>query len=75
MRSIWKFPLEVVDSQDIELPLHAQPLAVQMQGDKPCLWAIVETNAPKVTRTIYIYGTGTAPMTRSTRRSTLALSR
>ena len=58
MKSIWKFPLQVMDSQEIEMPSHAQVLTVQVQGEQPCLWAIVTPYAPKVTRTVRIYGTG-----------------
>lgn len=58
MKTIWKFPLEVTDSQEIEMPQHSQILTVQTQDKGPCLWAIVNPDAPKVRRSVRIYGTG-----------------
>lgn len=58
MRTVWKFPLEVIDSQELDLPQGTEPLAVQWQGSHLCLWAIVDPDAPKVRRTVRIYGTG-----------------
>jgi hypothetical protein len=58
MRAIWKFPLEFVDDQRVEMPSGARLLSVQMQGDVPCLWADVDTLAAKVERAIQVAGTG-----------------
>lgn len=56
---IWKFPLEVTDSQRVGMPPGAKLLTVQMQGPTPCLWALVDETIPhRVTRAIAIYGTG-----------------
>jgi len=41
IQTIWKFPLETTDEQVIELPVGAKILTVQLQGGKPCLWALV----------------------------------
>ena len=55
---IWKFPLEVVDLQELSLPPKSKLLTVQMQYGKPCLWALVnEENTAKELRKIAIYGT------------------
>lgn len=40
-RVIWKFPLEVTDVQDIEIPLGSILLSVQTQSEIPCLWALI----------------------------------
>jgi hypothetical protein len=56
--TIWKYPLDVVDSQIVEVPEGAKILAVQAQGDVPCLWALVDPERPAETRTIHTYGTG-----------------
>lgn len=61
---IWKFPLEITDEQTVELPAGARLLTVQMQkqyGDRretPCLWAIVDPEAPRVRLRFRIVGTG-----------------
>lgn len=58
MKAIWKFPLSMIDSQSILMPEGAQVLAVQVQGGVPCLWALVDTEAPQVSQTVRIHGTG-----------------
>lgn len=63
-RTIYKYPFEITDVQQIELPKGARILHVDVQvtGDfdrqVPCLWAEVETQAEKVMRTFYLFGTG-----------------
>lgn len=58
MISIWKFPLQTTDHQTISMPIGAEILTVQTQFGEPCLWARVDTNEPKETRSIAIHGTG-----------------
>ena len=58
MKSIWKFGLEVTDEQTVEMPVGAKPLSVQVQHGTPCLWALVDTKAPKQKRIVQIFGTG-----------------
>lgn len=58
MKTIWKFPLAVTDGQVVAMPAGARILTVHPQGDHVCLWALVESNAPTVTRRIAIVGTG-----------------
>ena len=60
MKKIFKYPLEIIDTQFIELPLGAEILTVQIQGDQLCLWAMVNTlpGAIKKNRRIEIIGTG-----------------
>ncbi len=61
MKTIWKFPMEVVDRQDIAMPEGAEVLAVGVQGVKDdilVLWAKVDPNAPSVDRHFAIIGTG-----------------
>ena len=58
MHTIWKFELEVTDEQEVEMPQGAQLMDVQEQGGKVCLWAAVDSEAPKEKRTIEIIGTG-----------------
>lgn len=58
MRTIWKFPLEVIDSQTVTMPDRSSILAVQVQGNKPCLWAMVDTEAHPISVEIRTHGTG-----------------
>lgn len=60
MKTIWKFPLRVADKQTIEMPAGAQILSVQSQGETACLWARVDSDAPKEPRVVAIFGTGHA---------------
>lgn len=58
MNTIWKYTLEVVDSQTVEMPRDAKILSAQMQNGKLCLWAFVNTESPHNERDIVIFGTG-----------------
>ncbi len=58
MKTIWKFPVSVADFQKIEMPKGAQILSVQPQFDGVCLWALVEKEAEKELRGLWIHGTG-----------------
>lgn len=59
MHTIWKFPLEVDDSQTITMPKGARILAVQVQHGRPCLWALVDANEDvRETVEIRTHGTG-----------------
>ncbi len=55
---IWKFDLEAKPEQQIEMPIGAEILSMQMQGDQARLWALVEPEAKKETRTFEVIGTG-----------------
>ena len=58
-KTIWKFTLDGRASpQSIQMPKGAQSLSVQVQGENPCLWAIVNPQAEPETVLISIYGTG-----------------
>jgi hypothetical protein len=59
MRTIWKFPLKIADSQTIDVPDGAQFLCVQAQGDVPTAWFKVNTtNTSKQAWQVFIVGTG-----------------
>ena len=59
MKTVFKYPLQVKDKQEIQMPVGAEILCVQVQGGTPCLWAKVDTEAAyDIKRTIRIYGTG-----------------
>lgn len=56
--TIWKFPLKVKDVQQIEMPQGTRLLSVQVQRGIPCLWALVDEQAPREKRLIVTYETG-----------------
>ena len=60
--TIWKFPLQVTDVQEVVLPARAQILACQMQGKILCLWVLLDpvkaVSLPKENHCIRIIGTG-----------------
>ena len=58
LMKIFKYPLEVTDTQIIEMPQDATILCVQVQHTVPCIWAAVDENAKRFSRTIYTVGTG-----------------
>lgn len=56
--TIWKFPLEVTDSQVIKIPEINRPLTVQSQDGTPCLWAVVDPDSPRTKIRVLTFGTG-----------------
>lgn len=58
MKTIWKFPLSSEGEQLIKMPQGCAVLCAQVQHDIPCVWAVVDTDAPTVKRRFRIFGTG-----------------
>lgn len=56
-QAIWKFELVVMERQGIVAP-PIIPLTLQLQNNKPCLWAIVAIDEPTSQHTIVMRGTG-----------------
>ena len=56
--AIWKFPLEIVDEQFVDVPGDWIPQYAEKQGVAVCLWAVVEPEKPKSTKSVVIVGTG-----------------
>lgn len=59
-QTIWKFPLETVDEQQIEIPIVHKFLYVDNQYDRVALWAQVEPMMETTYKTIIMHGTGHA---------------
>ncbi len=55
---IYKYQLEITDTQTIEINKRCQPLTVQVQNGKICLWCEADLETEMTTKTIEIYGTG-----------------
>lgn len=58
IKMIFKYPIQMTDTQDIAMPEHAEILTVQTQNDIPHLWVLVNPNLLPQDRTILTYGTG-----------------
>lgn len=58
MKTIYKYQLMMADKQCIDMPVGAQVLCVQTQNGDPCIWAVVDDQAPKHPVTFFIRGTG-----------------
>jgi len=72
MKIVWKYPIEVTDLQEVEMPQGSRILSVQVQKKlavvgtgppksvyDPCIWALVNTEERKMIRRLFrIYGTG-----------------
>ena len=56
--TIWKFPIPLEDEFELEMPLGAAILCVQVQGEEPCIWARVDPKAKKHRRVFRLAGTG-----------------
>lgn len=58
MESIFKYQLETIDEQVIEMPLGAEVLTVQVQNEIPCIWAKVNPSNTSTSYRFRIFGTG-----------------
>ncbi len=58
MKVVWKYKLDEVDWQMLQMPADAQVLTVQMQSGHLQLWALVDPDRPMRSRSIFIAGTG-----------------
>lgn len=58
METIYKYPLEIFDSQKIYTFKTMRPLCIQLQNGIPTLWALVDTNSKQTSRRIVMHGTG-----------------
>lgn len=58
-KTIWKYPLEFTDTQNVMMPEGAEILTAQLQnGGGLCVWALVNPGAPQQRREIEVLGTG-----------------
>lgn len=58
MLTIYKYQIDIHDIIEIAMPQHARILAIQMQHNVPCLWAVVDTEYAMVSRRFRVFGTG-----------------
>jgi hypothetical protein len=58
VRTIWKYPLLITDTQTLRLPKGYSVLTVQLQAGALTLWADVQTEHPLEDVTFHVIGTG-----------------
>ncbi len=58
MKTIYKYPLKLVDTQRIKIPKGSVVISAQVQDGVICLWAEVDTDKPLVEPLVYVVGTG-----------------
>lgn len=58
MKTIWKFPINITDGQELSIPEGGKILCVQTQAEIPCIWVLVDPKNKKIKRKIFVYGTG-----------------
>lgn len=60
METIWKFELDLSNGNvsQIEMPADAATISAGVQGETFVVWALVDPDAPRVTRRFVIHGTG-----------------
>jgi hypothetical protein len=58
MKTIWKFELVLDDDPVVEMPEGARVLHADVQYGKPCVWALVDPEAPKTPRRFRLAGSG-----------------
>lgn len=58
VKSVYKYPLEITDSQTVWMPKGSEILSLQVQSGCPFIWALTDPNAVPEERTFEVYGTG-----------------
>jgi hypothetical protein len=58
MKTIHKYPLQIIASQVVIMPRGGEIIAVQTQGQVPCIWAMVDPDNDVEMRIIEMFGTG-----------------
>lgn len=57
-RVIHKYPLKPAEFHAISMPADAEIIAVHVQHNDPCVWAIVDPEAPHELVNLRVVGTG-----------------
>ena len=55
---IYKYAFPIQDRFEIEMPIYSEIIKVEMQGNIPCLWAIVNPGAVLCKTKFVVIGTG-----------------
>lgn len=55
---VWKYILTDAEGTEIEMPKDAKIIHFNSQHGMPCIWVLVDPEAPKEIRKFKVYGTG-----------------
>ena len=58
MKRIFKYELQIADSQKIKTHTCFEPISIEMQNQKPVMYAIVDDETPVQKVVLRTYGTG-----------------
>lgn len=58
MRTIWKYPIPMADSFEIEMPGDREFLSLDIQGGFPHIWVAVDPESETFVRKFHLVGTG-----------------
>lgn len=58
MKTIHKYRVPWVGQVEVEMPVGARPLTVQMQDSQITMWALVDAQMPLGVAKVYVAGTG-----------------
>ena len=58
MNTIWKFIFDIQDEFRFDLDIEAKVLHVEDQFGRPCMWVLLDPDAPRKMREFKIRGTG-----------------
>lgn len=58
MKTIWKYQVTIDDEIVVKMPSGAKILHVALQYGQPCIWALVDPDAPMADRKVIVRGTG-----------------
>ena len=58
IKNVFKYPVEIRNKFSVMMPDGAEILTVQMQHNKPQMWALVDQSKPEKERIFRISGTG-----------------
>ena len=59
LKTIWKHPIKITDTQDVFMPVGSRLLSVQQQyGQWQSWWEVPDTEAPAMRTTVSVIGTG-----------------
>ena len=59
MKTIYKYPIKITDSQEVEMPVNSEAIhaGLDSQGT-PCIWAAVDNQNDVESVTVLVVGTG-----------------
>lgn len=58
MHKVFKYALPIEDCSEVQMPEGAQILKIDAQYNRPCIWALVNPDAPNKVRRFRFAGTG-----------------